>query len=189
MCCLLWVIWSYVIHTAWFPHLFFCKSALGWGLRSHGKSFLAGGRGGARLKRIPAVRSLNIYFSAASRASWDSALAPPAFGFCSGRLFHNNSGLFLSPYLLCCTLQSAAMWLFSSSSKSVTDHVLQCLQAQSRIGSVYLHTYPLNYILAWKCRLWSLCSRSVGYGSYKWSDQPHWTSVVHLSICSYFSQT
>lgn len=52
------------------PHLLFCTSALGCGSVSHGKPFLAGGREGTCLKRIPVLPSLNIYFSAVtSRAS------------------------------------------------------------------------------------------------------------------------
>ena len=95
MCCLVWIIWSCVIFTAdHFLVLFSCISALGWGLPSRGEPFLAGGRGGTWLKRIPALSSLNVYFSAVtSRVSWDSTLAPAAFGLCSGRLFADQAGL------------------------------------------------------------------------------------------------
>lgn len=103
MCCLLWIIWSCVILTEdHFLILFSCISALGWGLPSRGEPFLAGGRGGTWLQRIPALPSLNVYFSAVtSRAFWDSTLAPAAFGLCSGRLFADQAGLSPPPSWLC----------------------------------------------------------------------------------------
>lgn len=88
-----------------FPHLLFCTSALGCGVASLGKPFLAIDRGGTCLQKIPALPSLNVYFSAVtSRVSWESALAPSAFGFFSGRLFLDKPGLytFLVLYLLVC---------------------------------------------------------------------------------------
>ena len=114
--CLVRIIWSCVILTAdHFLILFSCISALGWGLPSRGKPFLAGGRGGTWLKRIPALPSLNVYFSAVtSRAFWDSPLAPPAFGLRSGRLFPDHAGLSPSPYWLCPLPHTAAPWLQQS---------------------------------------------------------------------------
>lgn len=132
MCCLVWIIWSCVILTAdHFLVLFSCISALGWGLPSRGKPFLAGGRGGTWLERIPALPSLNVYFSAVtSRAFWDSPLAPPAFGLRSGRLFPDHAGLSPSPYWLCPLPQTAALWLqqLLQSWRALAAHAPCCFQ-------------------------------------------------------------
>lgn len=108
-----------------FPHLLFCTSALVCGLTSLGKLFLAIGRGGTGLKKIPALPSLNVYFSAVtSRASWESASAPSAFGFCSGRLFLDKSGLYT--YLVLCLLVCCHV---------VTEQLLQSQGALSVHGT------------------------------------------------------
>lgn len=139
-------------------HLFFCTWSLGRDPASYRKPFLAGGVGGTCLKRISALPPLNVSFSAVtSRASRDSALAPAAFGLCSGRLFHDRSGLSPSPSLLCPTPQAAAMRLLSSYFK-VGGHCLpMCCDVfkfwsvsslKARSGSVCLpkHILPQLHI-------------------------------------------
>lgn len=199
--------WKCVVCTGWselhysccgsFSHLFFCTSSLSRDPVSYGKPFLAGGLGGTCLKRISALPPLNVYFSAVtSRASWDSALAPAAFGLCSGRLFHDTSGLIPSPSLLCRMPQTAAMWLLRSYFK-VGGHCLpmccdvfkfwsvSSLKARSDLF-VLLNTYSFNCILARKCRLWNQFSKSVGYRTCNWSNHsltgPWFLSCWHAVI-------
>lgn len=153
MCCLFWMIWSCIIHAVdHFLILFFCISALGWSLTSHGRAFAAGGRGGTWLKRILALHSLNIYFSPVTcRASWDSALAPPEFGLCSGRLFHDKAGLSSLSLLVMLYSPDCFMRLLSSSFR-VGRPCLHHDVSQSKIGergvclSVSLNTDPTSVI-------------------------------------------
>lgn len=118
-------------HCRSFPHLVFLYICFGLRPSIPWETISCWWKGRNLTKEDSALPSLNVYFSAVtSRAFWDSPLAPPAFGLCSGRLFPDHAGLSPSPYWLCPLPQTAALWLqqLLQSWRALAAHAPCCFQ-------------------------------------------------------------